>query len=119
MNFTGDLLKSKRLPFEWPARGDELQVAMERFVQIDEPIDAAHRRFQKMIRRHRFLDLASDDVRDRRDIECARRAGVCRAVLMPSPRTLAEPGGPKPDDVVDDGFGLRVRFFPGALAPEP
>ncbi|GAA0455729.1 hypothetical protein Ade02nite_04480 [Paractinoplanes deccanensis] len=42
----------------------------------------------------------------RRDIQCCRRAGVGRAILMPSPRTSAEPGGPSPDDVVEDGYGL-------------
>ncbi|WP_250038113.1 HAD family hydrolase [Paractinoplanes maris] len=44
----------------------------------------------------------------RRDIVCARRAGVGRAVLMPSPRTSLEPGGPAADDVVEDGFGLQT-----------
>ncbi|MFF5081195.1 HAD family hydrolase [Actinoplanes sp. NPDC000266] len=42
----------------------------------------------------------------RRDIECGRRAGVERAILMPSPRTRTEPDGPTPDDVVEDGFAL-------------
>ncbi|MBM2623104.1 HAD family hydrolase [Actinoplanes sp. LDG1-06] len=42
----------------------------------------------------------------RRDIVCGRRAGIGRAVLMPSPRTRSEPGGPTPDDTVEDGFGL-------------
>ncbi|GAB2620848.1 hypothetical protein Aab01nite_35400 [Paractinoplanes abujensis] len=44
----------------------------------------------------------------RRDIVCGRRAGIGRAVLMPSPRTMAEPGGPTPDDTVEDGFALRA-----------
>jgi N-acetyl-D-muramate 6-phosphate phosphatase len=44
----------------------------------------------------------------RRDIVCARRAGVGRAILMPSPRTADEPGGPPPDDTVENGFGLRT-----------
>ncbi|XVV11279.1 HAD family hydrolase [Actinoplanes sp. CA-131856] len=42
----------------------------------------------------------------RRDIECGRRAGVARALLMPSPRTRTEPDGPSPDAVVEDGFAL-------------
>jgi FMN phosphatase YigB (HAD superfamily) len=42
----------------------------------------------------------------RRDIACARRADVARAVLLRSPRTLAESHGPLPDATVDDGFGL-------------
>ncbi|MEV4345862.1 HAD family hydrolase [Actinoplanes sp. NPDC049596] len=46
----------------------------------------------------------------RRDIECARRAGVERAILMPSPRTRSEPGGPTADDVVEDGFALIKRM---------
>ncbi len=41
-----------------------------------------------------------------RDVLCARRAGVGRAVLM-RPPDEAEPGTrPQPDDVVTDGFGL-------------
>ncbi|MGK5678457.1 HAD family hydrolase [Actinoplanes sp. URMC 104] len=44
----------------------------------------------------------------RRDIVCGRRAGVARTILMPSPRTRLEPSGPAPDDVVEDGFGLRT-----------
>jgi HAD superfamily hydrolase (TIGR01662 family) len=43
----------------------------------------------------------------RRDIECCRRAGIGRAILMPSPRTRTEPDGPSPDALVEDGFGLR------------
>jgi N-acetyl-D-muramate 6-phosphate phosphatase len=43
----------------------------------------------------------------RRDVVCARRAGVARAILMPSPRTAEEPAGAPPDDTVEDGFGLR------------
>ena len=44
----------------------------------------------------------------RRDILCARRADVARAVLMRSPRTGVEDAGdwPDPDHTVDDGFGL-------------
>ena len=44
----------------------------------------------------------------RRDILCARRADVARAVLMCSPRTHAEPAGPwpTPDDTIADGFEL-------------
>lgn len=44
----------------------------------------------------------------RRDIACARRADVARAILMRSPRTDAEPAGlgPTPDDVIDNGFEL-------------
>ncbi|MCY1140156.1 HAD family hydrolase [Actinoplanes sp. Pm04-4] len=44
----------------------------------------------------------------RRDVVCARRAGVARAILMPSPRTAEEPAGAPPDDTVEDGFGLRT-----------
>jgi FMN phosphatase YigB (HAD superfamily) len=45
----------------------------------------------------------------RRDIACARRADVARAVLMRSPRTNREPATPdwKPDDEIADGFDLR------------
>jgi FMN phosphatase YigB (HAD superfamily) len=45
----------------------------------------------------------------RRDVACARRADVDRAILMRSPRTGREDAGrwPSPDAVVDDGFGLR------------
>ena len=39
----------------------------------------------------------------RRDIVCGRRAGIGRAILMPSPRTTP---GASPDDTVEDGFGL-------------
>ncbi|MEV6849715.1 HAD family hydrolase [Actinoplanes sp. NPDC051411] len=44
----------------------------------------------------------------RRDILCARRADVARAILMPSPRTATEDAArwPQPDDIVADGFGL-------------
>lgn len=44
----------------------------------------------------------------RRDVLCARRADVARAVLMRSPRTGREDpaGWPEPDATVDDGFGL-------------
>ena len=44
----------------------------------------------------------------RRDIVCARRADVARAVLMRSPRTATEDPAawPSPDATVDDGFGL-------------
>ncbi len=44
----------------------------------------------------------------RRDIVCGRRAGIGRAILMPSPRTSTEPDGPAPDDTVEDGFGLQL-----------
>jgi len=45
----------------------------------------------------------------RRDILCARRADVAKAILMRSPRTGREDAGcwPDPDETVDDGFGLR------------
>jgi FMN phosphatase YigB (HAD superfamily) len=44
----------------------------------------------------------------RRDVLCARRADVARAVLMRSPRTDGEDpaGWPEPDVTVTDGFGL-------------
>jgi FMN phosphatase YigB (HAD superfamily) len=42
----------------------------------------------------------------RRDVACARRADVARAILMVSPRILGETEGPEPDDTIDDGFGL-------------
>jgi FMN phosphatase YigB (HAD superfamily) len=44
----------------------------------------------------------------RRDIVCARRADVARAILMRSPRTDREDPAPwpAPDDTVEDGFGL-------------
>jgi N-acetyl-D-muramate 6-phosphate phosphatase len=46
----------------------------------------------------------------RRDILCARRADVDRAILMPSVRTAAEDPArwPRPDDVVNDGHGLAA-----------
>ena len=43
----------------------------------------------------------------RRDIVCARRADVARAILMRSRRTAAEPAGPTPDETIADGFELR------------
>jgi FMN phosphatase YigB (HAD superfamily) len=45
----------------------------------------------------------------RRDIACARRADVARAILMRSPRTDREPDLPdlKPDDEITNGFDLR------------
>ena len=45
----------------------------------------------------------------RRDILCARRADVAKAVLMRSSRTGREDADrwPEPDTTVDDGFGLR------------
>ena len=43
----------------------------------------------------------------RRDVVCSRRAGIGCAVLMPSPRTALEPGGPAPDETVEDGFSLQ------------
>jgi HAD superfamily hydrolase (TIGR01549 family) len=44
----------------------------------------------------------------RRDVLCARRADVARAVLMRSPRTdLEDPAGwPEPDAAIADGFDL-------------
>jgi FMN phosphatase YigB (HAD superfamily) len=44
----------------------------------------------------------------RRDILCARRADVARAVLMPSARTASEDPAlwPRPDDIVVDGHDL-------------
>jgi FMN phosphatase YigB (HAD superfamily) len=44
----------------------------------------------------------------RRDILCARRSDVARAILMPSDRTATEDPArwPQPDDIVADGFGL-------------
>jgi FMN phosphatase YigB (HAD superfamily) len=46
----------------------------------------------------------------RRDILCARRADVARAILMPSRRTATEDPAawPQPDDIVDDGHGLAA-----------
>jgi FMN phosphatase YigB (HAD superfamily) len=46
----------------------------------------------------------------RRDILCARRADVARAVLMPSARTATEDPDrwPQPDDTVTDGHGLAA-----------
>ncbi|HET6479617.1 MAG TPA: HAD family hydrolase [Actinoplanes sp.] len=44
----------------------------------------------------------------RRDLVCARRAGIQRAILMPSPRTTVEPDGPTPDNTVEDGFSLQA-----------
>jgi HAD superfamily hydrolase (TIGR01549 family) len=46
----------------------------------------------------------------RRDILCARRADVARAVLMPSARTATEDPDrwPEPDDTVTDGHGLAA-----------
>ncbi|MET8149861.1 HAD family hydrolase [Actinoplanes sp. NPDC049668] len=54
----------------------------------------------------------------RRDIACARRAGVTAAILMRSPRTDREgaAGRPEPDAVVEDGFGLR-DLLGAAAAP--
>jgi FMN phosphatase YigB (HAD superfamily) len=54
----------------------------------------------------------------RRDLVCARRADVARAILMRSPRTAGEDAGrwPSPDAVVDDGFGLRDLLL-AACAP--
>jgi N-acetyl-D-muramate 6-phosphate phosphatase len=45
----------------------------------------------------------------RRDIVCARRADVAKAILMRSPHTGIEGPGrwPAPDEIVEDGFGLR------------
>ncbi|HEX9998874.1 MAG TPA: HAD family hydrolase [Actinoplanes sp.] len=44
----------------------------------------------------------------RRDIACARRADVAKAILMRSPRTDTEPPGePCPDETIEDGFELR------------
>jgi FMN phosphatase YigB (HAD superfamily) len=45
----------------------------------------------------------------RRDILCARRADVATAILMRSPRTLAEPadGWPAPDVTISDGTELQ------------
>jgi FMN phosphatase YigB (HAD superfamily) len=45
----------------------------------------------------------------RRDIVCARRADVAKAVLMRSPRTDTEAAlpTPAPDETISDGFGLR------------
>jgi HAD superfamily hydrolase (TIGR01549 family) len=45
----------------------------------------------------------------RRDILCARRADVARAILMRSSRTDQEDpaGWPEPDDIIDDGHQLR------------
>jgi phosphoglycolate phosphatase-like HAD superfamily hydrolase len=44
----------------------------------------------------------------RRDVACARRADVARAILMPSGRRDPDDPliSPEPDVVVDDGFGL-------------
>ncbi|MDY7089738.1 MAG: HAD family hydrolase [Actinomycetota bacterium] len=50
----------------------------------------------------------------RRDIVCGRRAGIGRAILMPSPRTATEPDGPPPDDTVEDGYALRALLQEGA-----
>jgi len=46
----------------------------------------------------------------RRDILCARRADVARAILMPSARTATEDPArwPRPDDIVADGDGLAA-----------
>jgi len=46
----------------------------------------------------------------RRDILCARRADVARAILMPSARTATEDPArwPQPDDIVADGHGLAA-----------
>ena len=45
----------------------------------------------------------------RRDMVCARRADVAKAILMRSPRTDTEPLGPwpTPDITISDGFELR------------
>jgi N-acetyl-D-muramate 6-phosphate phosphatase len=44
----------------------------------------------------------------RRDVQCARRAEVAKAILMRSPRTDREDPAPwpAPDVTVDDGFGV-------------
>lgn len=42
----------------------------------------------------------------RRDILCARRADVARAILMRSRRTELEPEGPSPDTTITTGFEL-------------
>ena len=49
----------------------------------------------------------------RRDILCARRADVARAILMPSPRTAGEDPScwPAPDDIVEDGHALAKLLF--------
>jgi len=48
----------------------------------------------------------------RRDILCARRADVARALLMPSPRTATEDPScwPQPDAVVEDGHALSAML---------
>jgi FMN phosphatase YigB (HAD superfamily) len=44
----------------------------------------------------------------RRDILCARRADVAKAILMRSPRTDTSPGPwPTPDETIADGYELR------------
>ena len=51
-----------------------------------------------------------------RDIACARRADVCTAILMRSPRTDREDAAagrsPEPDATVADGFGLLDLLGP-------
>ncbi|WP_229069222.1 HAD family hydrolase [Actinoplanes sp. DH11] len=44
----------------------------------------------------------------RRDILCARRADIGKALLMPSARTAGEDPAawPPPDEIIEDGFGL-------------
>lgn len=48
----------------------------------------------------------------RRDVLCARRAEVAKAILMRSPRTAREDpeAWPSPDATVDDGFGVIELF---------
>jgi FMN phosphatase YigB (HAD superfamily) len=48
----------------------------------------------------------------RRDIVCARRADAGRAILMRSPRTDTETD-PRPDEIIDDGFGLAALLRAG------
>lgn len=45
----------------------------------------------------------------RRDIACARRADVAKAILMPSPRTTRSSRTAEfpPDETIEDGFGLK------------
>jgi N-acetyl-D-muramate 6-phosphate phosphatase len=42
-----------------------------------------------------------------RDVECARRASVAKAIVLRSRRTAREEPRPEPDHEFDDGFGLR------------
>ena len=48
-----------------------------------------------------------------RDILCARRADVACAILMRSPRTALSPEPVKPDEIIDDGYGLRDLLSAG------